>query len=578
MVAGQCNWVGLMSYFNAVRCLRLTVPVLVLGLLAACVTGTRKSQAPVSLYDQLDQASEGYLTALQQARRGDTGTSEKTLKRSLDQLRDVAVHCDETQGCDPQRFFSVFDHLLRLKDGSFIGSESPDDGDNEISEQGGDESTDSSLADGGGVANLSEAQRSVTLLHDQKLSDLIAMNGAVKAALEMWLTQWRPRLMSAYINYMYMRYEMWPYYKKNDLPEALLFGILAKESYGKVHVVSRSGAAGPFQFMYATGLRFGLGSVNGFDTRFDPSASARASARYLNEQLKIFNDNLELTLAAYNAGEGRMRRLVGHATAGSFYAPRIYDYLSQETRAYVPAVLAAAWLFLHPDSYNLRFPKINGAPGYIKLKRPASISELTMCLGEAAGMRDGWFLTLRNLNPRLKVQKRQPIGTVLRVPKLLEKTYALRCVDGPWPILASDLHNAVAPVLPVRHVRYARIRHYTVRPGDTLGGIAYRHSCASVSGIERLNGIHGHLIHVGQVIKLPGCHRGSSLSSHRHQAFALARQAGGRGHYTVRPGDTLGDIAYRYHCSSVSRITALNGIQHHLIRVGQVLKLPGCHE
>jgi membrane-bound lytic murein transglycosylase D len=154
-----------------------------------------------------------------------------------------------------------------------------------------------------------------------------------------------------------------------DLPEALLFGIMAKESGGKVHAVSRSGAAGPLQFMYATGTRFGLTSDDGFDTRYDPAASARANAEYINEQLGQFNNNLELTIAAYNGGEGRMRRLVGDDTSVSFYDPRIYNQLSQETRDYVPSVLAAAWLFLHPDSYNLRFPKMDGAPGKITLKR-----------------------------------------------------------------------------------------------------------------------------------------------------------------------------------------------------------------
>ncbi len=161
----------------------------------------------------------------------------------------------------------------------------------------------------------------MTLLHGQKLSELIAMNGPVKAALEMWLTQWRPQLMDAWVNYQYLRYQMWPAYEKADLPEAVLFGIMAKESGGKVHAVSRSGAAGPLQFMYATGMRFGLTSDDGFDLRFDPAASARANAEYINEQLRIFNNNLELTLGAYNGGEGRMRRTVGDDHVGEFLRP-----------------------------------------------------------------------------------------------------------------------------------------------------------------------------------------------------------------------------------------------------------------
>jgi membrane-bound lytic murein transglycosylase D len=176
------------------------------------------------------------------------------------------------------------------------------------------------------------------------LSDLIALNDPVKVALEQWLTQLRPNLMLAYENYQYLRYRMWPEYQKAGLPEALLFGMLAKESGGKVHAVSRSGASGPLQFMYATGVRFGLGTVNGFDQRFDPQLSARANAAYLNEQLAVFNDNLELVLGAYNGGEGAMQRVANRNPEAGFWDPRIYFDLSPETRDYVPMVLAAAWL------------------------------------------------------------------------------------------------------------------------------------------------------------------------------------------------------------------------------------------
>jgi membrane-bound lytic murein transglycosylase D len=351
----------------------------------------------------------------------------------------------------------------------------------------------------------------VTLLRGQKLSELIAMNGPVKAALEMWLTQWRSNLVNTWINYQYMRYEMWPQYEKADLPEALLFGIMAKESGGKVHAVSRSGAAGPLQFMYATGLRFGLSNESGFDTRFDPAQSARANAAYMDEQLSKFNNNLELTLGAYNGGEGRMRRTVGDDPNVSFYDPKIYNQLSEETREYVPAVLAAAWLFLHPDSYNLKFPKVSGAPGSIVLKRPASITELTVCLGSAGGMDDGWFRTLRNLNPRLDPQVAQPAGAHLQVPQLLEPVYASRCVDGPWPILANDLHTAVVPQVAAVVVApspppAARPRSYVVRRGDTLGAIVHKHGCGDLRGVSDLNdlGKH-HRIKPGQVLKLPVC-------------------------------------------------------------------------
>ena len=471
-------------------------------LLGGCAsTGAEKPSAQVgTLYGQLDQASKAYETALQQSRAGNLEASQLTLRQSLDQLKQASAQCGNTPGCDSQRFFSVFDRLLRLKDGDFGGDQ----------DLAGDvDSSQASLAAGrGGAASLPQAQRSVTLLHGQKLSQLIAMNGPVKAALEMWLTQRRPQLMDAWVNYEYLRHEMWPAYEKADLPEALLFGIMTQESGGKVHAVSRSGAAGPLQFMYATGMRFGLGVENGFDTRFDPAASARANAEYLNEQLRIFNNNLELVIGAYNGGEGKMRRAVGDDTSVSFYDPRIYNQMSPETRDYVPTVLAAAWLFLHPDSYNLRFPKVDGVPGTIALQRAASLDELTVCLGSADGMADGWFRTLRNLNPRLDPDVRQPIGTQLQVPKQLERAYASRCVDGPWPILAADLHDATVPVVPDTPEAKPAVRgtkSYRVRHGDTLVSIVRKLQCSSVQEISEMNSLKHHRIRVGQELKVPVC-------------------------------------------------------------------------
>jgi membrane-bound lytic murein transglycosylase D len=483
------------------RSLRLIPLATSLLVLTACASSgaARPTPTVAALYAQLDQATLGYQTALQQVRAGDAATGKKTLEQALDTVKQAAARCGNTAGCDPQRFFSAYDHMLHLKDGSFIGDEGLDD-----------EPQTGMALDQRGAAGLPEAQRSVTLLHGQKLSELIAMNGAVKAALQMWLTQWRPNLVDAWINYQYLRHEMWPAYKEADLPEAILFGIMAKESGGKVHAVSRSGAAGPLQFMYATGLRFGLNNTSGFDLRFDPGAAAHANAAYMNEQLKVFNDNLELSLAAYNAGEGRMKRLVGDDTAVSFYDPRVYNDLSQETRDYVPAVLAAAWLFLHPDSYNLRFPRIDGKPGTITLRRPASISELTVCLGSAGGMEEGWFRTLRNLNPRLDPQQEQAAGTQMQVPRLLEKAYAVRCVDGPWPILAADLQHATAPVVaaPPASSRTAgpvRTRAYKVRRGDTLVSIVRKLHCSSVQELAQMNGLHRHHLAVGQALRVPEC-------------------------------------------------------------------------
>ncbi|MEO6689037.1 MAG: transglycosylase SLT domain-containing protein, partial [Dokdonella sp.] len=387
-----------------------------------------------ALYARLEQDSGRYAIGLEFARSGNVAQAQIELKAALDDLRAAATSCGATTGCDVQRFVAGFDSLLREGIGGRASQVAEGDTGGPTPEATVEAGENSPVA-----ATLPELGRSVALLKGRELGEIIALNGPVKAALEEWLTQYRPNLMDTYENYQYMRYRMWPEYEKAGLPEALLFGMLAKESGGKVHAVSRSGASGPLQFMYATGLRFGLGTVNGFDQRFDPQLAARANAAYINEQLAIFNNNLELVIGAYNGGEGAMQRRVGKATGGeqSFWNPAIYESLSQETREYVPMVLAAAWLYMHPERYNVNFPRIAGRAGSITLKRPASIAELTVCLGQEGNVHDGWFRTLRNLNPQFDPQQQQLVGTQFAVPQQLEKIYARDCAAGRWPQLAS---------------------------------------------------------------------------------------------------------------------------------------------
>ncbi|KAA0274006.1 MAG: lytic transglycosylase domain-containing protein, partial [Acidobacteria bacterium] len=150
---------------------------------------------------------------------------------------------------------------------------------------------------------------------------LIELNEPVRAALEDWLTWMRPQLIEAWVNYQYLRADMYPAYQEAGLPEALLFAILAKESVARVHVYSRAGAAGPLQFMPATAAAYGLRDP------FDPVAAIDAQARLMGELLARFGGSVELALAAYNAGPGAV-------SACECIPPY------QETRAYVARILA----------------------------------------------------------------------------------------------------------------------------------------------------------------------------------------------------------------------------------------------
>jgi soluble lytic murein transglycosylase-like protein len=109
--------------------------------------------------------------------------------------------------------------------------------------------------------------------------------------------------------------------KWNVRPE-LLRAVIAVESSFNPLAVSKRGARGLMQLMPETARRFAAGNL------FDPRANVLAGARYLRVLLDLFDDNIELALAAYNAGEQSVIK-------AGYRIPAI-----PETRAYVPAVLA----------------------------------------------------------------------------------------------------------------------------------------------------------------------------------------------------------------------------------------------
>ena len=337
----------------------------------------------------------------------------------------------------------------------------------------------------------------VSLLRGNDLREMIHLNGPVKAALDDWLTWNRPMLMNSYEYYQYLSEKIAPIYEEAGLPEALLFAMIATETGGRAHSYSHAGAAGLLQFIRSTGKRYGLREVDGFDMRLDPEAATRANVAYLNDQFEVLNDNLELTLAAYNGGEYRMKRLQRRYKTG-FWDQQVYYRVPKETREYVPRILAAAWLFLHPEDYNLEFPVFENELTELVLKRDASLGELTICLGQVDS-RNGWFRTLRNLNPRLRPGERAEAGDIITLPKLLEPYYEERCVQGSLVEAAFELHEANYP--------YGKMDVYVVRKGDTLGRIASRYRCVTTKELAETNNVRAprYLIRVGQQLRIPGC-------------------------------------------------------------------------
>lgn len=126
--------------------------------------------------------------------------------------------------------------------------------------------------------------------------------------------------------------------RAHGLPPTLL-GVAAVESGFNPAALSPKGARGMWQLMPATARRYGLAVEAGRDDRMDPVMSTHAAARYMNDLYAQFQD-WPLTLAAYNAGENRVERALKRRGAGDFWTLSRLSALPEETRRYVPAVLA----------------------------------------------------------------------------------------------------------------------------------------------------------------------------------------------------------------------------------------------
>jgi soluble lytic murein transglycosylase-like protein len=127
--------------------------------------------------------------------------------------------------------------------------------------------------------------------------------------------------------------------EEEQVPVGLL-GVALVESGFNPYALSPKGARGIWQFMPATAQRYGLAVNQGTDHRTHPEHSTRAAARYLRDLYAMFGD-WKLAIAGYNAGEGRVQRIIKKRGIRDFEEMSRRGLLPLETRKYVPAVLAA---------------------------------------------------------------------------------------------------------------------------------------------------------------------------------------------------------------------------------------------
>lgn len=131
-------------------------------------------------------------------------------------------------------------------------------------------------------------------------------------------------------------------FREEGVPEWLLAVGFIESTYNP-SALSPKEALGIWQFIPGTGARFGLQRTAWMDERQHPEKSTRAAARYLRDLHALFDD-WALAIAAYNAGEGRVARVIRRTGVRDFWTMATRGLLPQETIQYVPSVFAAARL------------------------------------------------------------------------------------------------------------------------------------------------------------------------------------------------------------------------------------------
>jgi LysM repeat protein len=197
-------------------------------------------------------------------------------------------------------------------------------------------------------------------------------------------------------------------FKEEGVPENIAW-LGQVESAWKPSALSWAAASGLWQFIPGTGSRFGLRRTAYVDERNSFEEATRASARYLKFLANRYGGNWELAMGAYNCGEGNVDKAIRRAGVANFWAA--YPYLPQETRNYVPNILATMIIANSPQQYGFGHVRPAAPLQYDRVRVPAS-TNLTL-LAQAS---DTSVQYLRYLNPHFRTNITPPEPYIVNVP------------------------------------------------------------------------------------------------------------------------------------------------------------------
>ena len=297
-------------------------------------------------------------------------------------------------------------------------------------------------------------------------------------------------------------------------------------------------AAGIWQFIPATGKRYGLKQNWWYDGRRDIPKATTAALDYLQRLAKYFDGDWLLALASYNSGEGRVARAIKKNKKKG----RPTDFwsldLPNETKGYVPKLLAISTIIKNNAEHGITLTSIPNEP-YLEHINIGSQIDLAL----AAELADLPIETMYKLNPAFNRWATDPKGPhVLSLP-----------IDK-----AEGFREALAKVDDKHRIRWQR---HKVRQGETLGHIARKYQ-TSVNLLQEVNSIRDKWIRAGNNIIIPVATKNLKeyLSEDRRRvALQNAKRSGYKIKHKVKSGDTFWDLSRKYKVQT-GQLASWNGM------------------
>lgn len=339
------------------------------------------------------------------------------------------------------------------------------------------------------------------------------------------------------------------------IPEEVKFLSLVESSLDP-HLVSKSGAVGPWQFMYIAAKEFNLEMSSYMDERKDVYSASYAVSAYLNDAYSQFGDWL-LAIASYNCGRGCVQRAIARS---GFVQPTFWElapFLPQETKNYIPKYLAMTYVLSDSEYYGIEpaVTELDLEHQVLMVDKPVDLGNVAQAIGLSNE-------ELKKYNP---AYKRNYVNGSVEKPKRLLLPKVSTLSDSLLYLALNDVEPALEKGANETE------RTYKVQKGETLASVSHKFSI-SVQNLKSWNGLNSKSSIVGKTLiiekpiddKLVGNVKATVASSKRSSKGLI---------YIVKKGDSLDRIANRYNGVTVSKLKADNGLKNNLIKPGMKLKI-----